>query len=100
MPSPKTGQPHWDRHAIKAEIHRRGTTLSALALANGLGESSCRVALVRSCPSADRVIARFLGISLHVLWPDRYDENGGRLTSQANSSKATNGRDSKKRRAV
>ncbi|MCB1470844.1 MAG: helix-turn-helix domain-containing protein [Rhizobiaceae bacterium] len=62
----------WDRHAIKAEIQRRGMTLKGLALHAGLEESSIRVALRRSFPKAERAISRFLGVPLKVLWPQRY----------------------------
>ncbi len=64
---------------IKAAIRKRGMTLSKLALDNGLDESCCRAALIRSQPEAEKVISRFLGVPLHRLWPDRYDESGGRV---------------------
>jgi Ner family transcriptional regulator len=70
---------NWDRHAIAAEVHRRGATLTQLALDHGLGSSSCRSALCRATPRGDRVIAAFLGVSVHELWPDRYDVSGNRL---------------------
>lgn len=70
---------NWDRYAIEAEIHRRGATLTGLALQAGIGSSSCRVALLRPVPKADRIIAEFLDVPLHELWPDRYDRAGNRL---------------------
>jgi Ner family transcriptional regulator len=69
----------WDRHAIAAEVHRRGTTLTQLALDHGLGSSSCRSSLCRATPKGDSVIAAFLGVSVYELWPDRYDVSGNRL---------------------
>ncbi|MBI1407333.1 MAG: transcriptional regulator [Caulobacter sp.] len=61
-------------------VRMRGKTLSQLALDAGLTESACRAALTRCVPKADKAIARFLGVSLHSLWPDRYDDEGGRIS--------------------
>jgi len=69
----KTG---WHAEEIKARVRMNGTTLTKLALDNGLDESACRAALRRPQPQADRVISRFLGVPLHELWPDRYDSEG------------------------
>lgn len=69
----------WHPEDIKAAIRKRGTTLSKLALDNGLSESACRAALIRPQLGPDRVISKFLGVALHVLWPDRYDEEGGQI---------------------
>ena len=66
------GSVHMDRHAIIAEIHRRGSSLRKLALAAGLEPSACRVALHRRHRAGERVIADELGISPATLWPDRY----------------------------
>jgi Ner family transcriptional regulator len=64
---------------IKAAIRMRGMTLSKLATDNGLHESAVRAALIRPQPEADKVISEFLGVSLHQLWPTRYDEEGHRI---------------------
>ncbi|MDP1629909.1 MAG: helix-turn-helix domain-containing protein [Caulobacter sp.] len=74
-PTPTT----WHAELIKAAIRMRGTTLTKLALDSGLDESAVRAALVRRQPEADKVISKFLGVPLHQLWPDRYDESGGRV---------------------
>lgn len=63
---------NWDRHEIRAEIHRRGSSLTALAIAEGLTPSACRVALCRPLPSGEKAISDFLGVPVFVLWPDRY----------------------------
>lgn len=67
-----TTERRWDRHAIAAEIKRRGTSLRRISLAAGLHESTCRGALYRPLPSGEEAIAGFLGIPVHVLWPDRH----------------------------
>lgn len=74
----KTAQA-WHPADIKAAIQKKGQTLSGLALANGLNESACRASLCRyQSRKADEVIAAFLDVSLHALWPDRYDALGAR----------------------
>ena len=69
----------WDKHAIKAEIHRRGATLRSLETDFGLETNTCAVALDRPFPKAERAIAAFLGLRLHDLWPDRYDDEDMRI---------------------
>lgn len=71
---------------MKAEVYRRGTTLSALAKAAGLDPSAVRVALIRPYPAAERVISEFLGVPLGQLWPSRYDSQG-RPRRQADTSR-------------
>ncbi|WP_018701437.1 helix-turn-helix domain-containing protein [Amorphus coralli] len=61
-----------DRHAIVAEIHRRGTSLRKLAKAADLEASACCMALSRGHRAGEQAIADFLGISPATLWPDRY----------------------------
>lgn len=62
----------WDRHAIKAEVHRRGASLLAIARKAGLEPSSTRVALVRRHTAGEQAIADFLGVNPAELWPERY----------------------------
>lgn len=62
----------WDRHAIMAEVRRRGSNLRKLALEAGLSESACRKALAVPLPAGEAVIAGFLDVSVQELWPDRY----------------------------
>ena len=90
----------WDKHGIKAEIHRRGETLSGLAIKNNLPEASVRVSLDRPFPKADRIIARFLDLSLHDLWPDRYDDKNKRFTFVNKTSRFATNRTSQKRKPV
>lgn len=62
----------WDRHAIKAEVHRRGTTLTAIANAASLDPSACRSALVRRHIAGEQALAEFLGLPPEAIWPERY----------------------------
>ncbi len=91
---------HWDKHAIKAEINRRGETLTSIALRAGISPVACRVVFIKPIPAAERAISKFLSVPLHDMWPDRYDHNGNRLPSHSNPSKSTQVRTSKKGRAA
>ena len=64
------------REDIKAAIRKSGTTLVALALNNGLKESTVRKALQRPSLLAEGIIARQLDKRPQDIWPDRYDELG------------------------
>lgn len=77
----------WDRFAIKAEIQRRGSNLTELAVKNDLGSSTARAALLKPSPAANSVIAQFLGVSLHELWPHWYDKDGNRRLGARQSSR-------------
>jgi len=68
----KTQPVMWDRHAIKAEVHRRETTLTAIAIAAGLDPSACRSALSRRHIAGERALADFLGFAPEKIWPERY----------------------------
>jgi len=62
----------WDRHAIKAEVHRRGATLVSIARECGIEPSSTKVALRRRHRPGELAIAAFLGVEPAELWPERY----------------------------
>ena len=76
----------WDNHEIKAELARRGYTLTGLALENGLHESACRRALSSSCQSGAMVIAKTLGVTVQELWPGRYIRRRANTATPAGSS--------------
>jgi Ner family transcriptional regulator len=69
---------------IKAAIEKAGTTLKALSLEGGLSESACRKALAVPSPRAEALIAARLNLPLHKIWPERYDERGGRRFTKVN----------------
>ena len=76
--TPKSKPKGWHPADIRAAIVKRGKTLTGLALENGLDSSACRAALIRPLPNAEKAISRLLGVPLHELWPDRWDEEGRR----------------------
>lgn len=73
----------WDRHAIKAEVHRRGFTLIGIARAAGIEPSACSVALARRNIRGEHAIAAAFGVEPSVLWPERYRD--GPITSRNRS---------------
>lgn len=68
----KTKQPALDWHGIKAELHRRGMTLTELAKQNGFDPSTCRKVNTSTNYRAQEVIAKFIGRKPEDLWPSRY----------------------------
>lgn len=71
----------WHPEDIKAAVRKKRWTLTALAKANGLSESACRVAFIKPFPAANRAIAKIVGEPLNVLWPDWFDKSGNRKPS-------------------
>lgn len=69
----------WHPAQIRAAVVMAGKTLTGLALENDLDESACRAALIRPLPKAEKAISRLLDVPLHVLWPERWDEEGRRF---------------------
>lgn len=68
---------------IKAAVRKTGVTLTALSLAHGLSECTCRASLTRPLPAGNRAIADHLGRNLSDLWPQWYDAEGNRLRSNS-----------------
>lgn len=64
---------------IKAAVWKAGSNLRQLSLDNGLAPATCRNALHKPIPKADKAIANFLGKTLHEVWPNRYDKDGNRI---------------------
>ena len=73
----KASREDWHPADIKAALHKRGITLSAIAAAHGLNSSTTlSAALVRSYPLNEKRIADALGIHPKDIWPSRYNEDG------------------------
>jgi Ner family transcriptional regulator len=64
------------RADIVAAVRKRGTNLSELGRRNGLGDSTLRVALSHPRTPSNKIIAAFLGLELHQLWPVWFDASG------------------------
>jgi Ner family transcriptional regulator len=86
----------WHRADIIAAIHKRGSSLAQLGRENGLGDSTLRASLHTPRTPSNRIIAAFLGASLHDLWPAWFDRNGrligGRKAARARRRAASQNR--------
>ena len=80
MPTEKV----WDRHAIKAEIERKGHTLTSIATAFGMPAQTVRNALDKPSRSGELAIAKFLGMPVHQLFPDRWTSDNKRIYPRCN----------------
>lgn len=67
------------REDIKAMIHKRGSTLRQISIEAGIHKGTTSSALLFPIPKANRAIAAYLGLPLHVLWPQWYDQKGRRI---------------------
>lgn len=78
--SPK---PVWDRPAIIAELHRRGMTLTGIAIDAGMYPSAARQGIGGQSRRGAQAIADALGVPFDELFPTMY------LRGRAHRSKAT-----------
>ena len=76
----------WDKHEIKAEVARRGETLTGIAVRADLEPSACRVALCRRNIKGEKALATYLRVPLAELWPERYP-----VTTSEDKSSAAGG---------
>jgi lambda repressor-like predicted transcriptional regulator len=83
----------WDRHAINAEIRRRGMTLTGIAKDAGLYGGACRQGIIGLSRPGAEAIATALGLPFRELFPDlytrgRHDERkSSRNTDRVSSAK-------------
>lgn len=68
----KTEPVVWDRHAIRAEIGRKGLTMEAIAKKAGLESSQVRHGLRGNNKTGALAIARALKLPFRTLFPDSY----------------------------
>lgn len=73
----------WDRAAIKAELERKGYTLSGLAVQYGYHPNSMSQCFTKSWPAGERIIAKALKVHPSELWPERYDADGNKKSCTA-----------------
>ncbi len=72
----------WSSHRILAEIRSRGISLRGLSLASGLGAQTLTSTLQKPNERGEKIIAKFLGVAAHELWPERYLPSGQRRQPQ------------------
>lgn len=73
----------WHKEDIKAEVRKRGSSLRAISKQAGKCHAAASVALQKPFPRLQREISDFVGVPLHVLWPQWYNEAGQRITTQS-----------------
>ncbi len=73
----------WDWPAIKAELHRRGMTLSELAKRAGVSHGSFSHVATRLNYPAQTAIAEFIGEKPETLWPSRYPKKTSSILNTA-----------------
>lgn len=81
----KNDEKVWDRHAIKAEIERKGYTLTSVAAKYGMPSQTVRNALDKPSRSGELAIAKFLGVPVHQLFPERWTANNKRICKRYNN---------------
>lgn len=62
----------WHAEDIKAEVRKRGKTISQLSRDSGLAESTLRNVFRYHWPKGERIIAGALGVTPEDIWPSRY----------------------------
>ena len=68
-----TQQPSdWHPADVKAELDKRGWSLSRLSIAAGFSRNAAAMALHKPWPLAERVIAHVLECDPWDIWPSRY----------------------------
>lgn len=63
---------NWHRADILATIKKRGGSLAQLSRENGLHERTLYNALERHWPKGEKIIADYIDVAVHVIWPERY----------------------------
>lgn len=70
-----------DWEDIKAEIRRRGSTLSQLAKENGYSPAVFSLVKNRPHKKAEKAIAAYIGKNPEILWPKRYAQKPRLITN-------------------
>ena len=62
----------WHHQDIVAELRKRGSSLAALSRANGYSSRTLQCCLHKPWPRGNAIIASFLGMTRHQIWPAWY----------------------------
>ncbi|MCP9222755.1 helix-turn-helix domain-containing protein [Erythrobacter sp. LQ02-29] len=74
---------------IKAEIHKRGISMTELAEDNGLSKQTLIAAIgARVSGRAEKIIADFIERKPAEIWPSRYHRNGRRIMLRRTAKRA------------
>ena len=88
--------PLWHRQQILAAVRMKQTTLAALARENGMSRNTMYWALIKRHERANAIIAAFLGVSMHELWPGWYAPTVNPPTPEPGAKAAKEHRTSRK----
>lgn len=72
-----TTHPDWHKADIIAALHKKGTSLAALAREANLASSTLANALNRPWAKGELLIAQAIGLPPAQIWPSRYFDNDG-----------------------
>ena len=78
----------WHPAQIVAAVRMKGSNLAQLGLANGKADSTLRAALLKPRRPSNKIIADFIGVPLHELWPAWFDVNGALIGSRSDGARA------------
>lgn len=70
----------WDPQEVLFKVRQKGSNLQRLGLENGFFRHTLHKALTTRFPRAHQVIADFLGVSRHEIWPQFYHADGSLKT--------------------
>jgi len=73
---------------IKAALRKSGKTLEKLSKEWGFCASAVSKALRSPMPRVEPKIAKYIGVPLYKIWPDRYDRDNIRIFPFRNGKKA------------
>ncbi len=65
----------WDKHSIKAELHRKEWTLTEIAAREGMHRTTLTKALETGTGRGAELISKYLNIPLEELWPNRRERS-------------------------
>ncbi len=77
----------WEPWDIRAELGKKGYTLSKLARENGLSRTSPSQAFRRPWARMERLIAEKIGVSPAEIWPSRYGKGESARSPQKREKK-------------
>lgn len=72
----------WHRADILAAVRKRGSTIAEIARGEGLARQTMYWAFIAPRMRANKAIADFLGLPLHELWPQWFDEDGKLISTR------------------
>lgn len=76
MPKKTRLKKDWHKADIIAAVRKTGTNLQKLSLNLGFGRTVLNNAIHAPYPKYERIIAEHLKTQPHIIWPNRYREDG------------------------